>query len=88
MLNARTAKRWILDYYKCNLFFNLALNITDEKAIIDAHMCACSTNLKETSNFGITNVFGFWDWVGGRFSVCSAIGILPLSIHFGFEIME
>jgi len=51
-------------------------------------MCACSTNLKETSNFGITNVFGFWDWVGGRFSVCSAIGILPLSIHFGFDNME
>ena len=51
-------------------------------------MCSCSTNLKETSNFGISKVFGFWDFVGGRFSVSSAIGILPLSIHFGFEIME
>jgi glucose-6-phosphate isomerase len=51
-------------------------------------MCACSTNLQETSKFGITNVFGFWDWVGGRFSVSSAIGILPLSIHFGFETMQ
>ena len=51
-------------------------------------MCACSTNLKETKNFGITNVFGFWDWVGGRFSVSSAIGILPLSIHFGYDVMD
>ena len=51
-------------------------------------MSACSTNLELTSKFGINTVFGFWDWVGGRFSVCSAIGILPLSIHFGFDVME
>lgn len=45
-------------------------------------MCACSTNLELTKKFGISNerVFGFWDWVGGRYSVWSAIGILPLSI--------
>jgi len=43
-------------------------------------MCACSTNLELTSKFGISTVFGFWDWVGGRFSVCSSIGVLPLSI--------
>ena len=30
------------------------------------------------------NVFGFWDWVGGRYSVCSAVGVMPLSIHFGY----
>ena len=53
-------------------------------------MCACSTNLESTSNFGIDDqkVFGFWDFVGGRFSVSSAIGVLPLSIHFGYDIME
>lgn len=53
-------------------------------------MCACSTNLDLTSKFGISDskVFGFWDFVGGRFSVTSAIGILPLSIHFGYEVME
>ncbi len=53
-------------------------------------MCACSTNLDATSKFGISseNVFGFWDWVGGRYSVCSAIGVLPLSIQFGFEVVE
>ena len=30
-------------------------------------------------------MFGFWDWVGGRFSVCSAVGVLPLALHYGFE---
>ena len=50
-------------------------------------MCAVSTNLKLTSEFGIDNenVFGFWDWVGGRYSVTSAIGVLPLSLQFGFD---
>jgi glucose-6-phosphate isomerase len=33
-------------------------------------------------------VFGFWDWVGGRFSVWSAIGVLPLSLQYGFELVE
>ncbi|GFE55571.1 glucose-6-phosphate isomerase [Babesia ovis] len=54
------------------------------------HMCAVSTNLKLTKQFGIddSHVFGFWDWVGGRFSVSSAVGILPLAIHFGFDVAE
>jgi len=45
-------------------------------------MCAVSTNLSATKSFGIKdeNVFGFWDWVGGRFSVSSAVGVLPLSL--------
>merc|ERR1712136_379361 len=43
-----------------------------------------------TKAFGIqdSNVFGFWDWVGGRFSVCSAVGVLPLSLQYGFETVE
>jgi len=43
--------------------------------------------LKATGEFGISNenVFEFWDWVGGRFSMCSAIGVLPLSLHFGYD---
>jgi glucose-6-phosphate isomerase len=53
-------------------------------------MCAVSTNLKDTAAFGISdsNVFGFWDWVGGRYSVTSAVGIVPLSLHFGFKNMR
>ncbi|GMH77466.1 hypothetical protein TrRE_jg9337, partial [Triparma retinervis] len=34
------------------------------------------------------NVFGFWDWVGGRYSVCSAVGVVPLSLQYGFPVME
>jgi glucose-6-phosphate isomerase len=50
-------------------------------------MCAVSTNLLETKKFGVADerVFGFWDWVGGRYSVCSAVGVLPLALHYGFD---
>lgn len=53
-------------------------------------MVAVSTNIKLVTEFGIdpNNTFGFWDWVGGRYSVCSAVGMLPLSLQYGFDIME
>lgn len=40
--------------------------------------------------FGINpdNAFGFWDWVGGRYSVCSAVGILPLALQYGFDLCQ
>jgi glucose-6-phosphate isomerase len=40
--------------------------------------------------FGIdpNNAFAFWDWVGGRYSVCSAVGVLPLSLQYGFPIVQ
>jgi glucose-6-phosphate isomerase len=49
-----------------------------------------STNLKLVSEFGIDpdNAFAFWDWVGGRYSVCSAVGMLPLSLQYGYETMS
>lgn len=34
----------------------------------------------------LQNAFGFWDWVGGRYSVSSAVGMLPLSLQYGFEV--
>lgn len=51
-------------------------------------MVAVSTNLKLVKEFGIDtdNAFGFWDWVGGRYSVCSAVGALPLALQYGFEV--
>jgi glucose-6-phosphate isomerase len=54
------------------------------------HFAAVSTALDRTSNFGIppARVFAFWDWVGGRYSVTSAVGLLPLSIQFGFDVCE
>jgi hypothetical protein len=53
------------------------VGIIDPAVVVRQHMAACSTALKSTSEFGIDphNVFGFWDWVGGRFSVHSAVRI-------------
>eukprot|EP00928_Gymnodinium_smaydae_P034468 TRINITY_DN2440_c0_g1_i1.p1 TRINITY_DN2440_c0_g1~~TRINITY_DN2440_c0_g1_i1.p1 ORF type:complete len:1015 (-),score=233.61 TRINITY_DN2440_c0_g1_i1:365-3157(-) len=76
MLNARTVKAWIVDQLG--------------EAAISKHVVACSTALPKTKAFGIddANVFGFWDWVGGRFSVCSAVGVLPLALQYGFDIVQ
>ncbi|WP_035348414.1 glucose-6-phosphate isomerase [Edaphobacter aggregans] len=64
MTNAHTARDWSLAKLK------------DEKAVAK-HFVAISTNAKEVSKFGIdtANMFGFWDWVGGRYSMDSAIGL-------------
>ena len=77
MLNARTIKRKIVE------FFQSKVEQCDAEAALKAHLCAVSTNHTATDAFGIAreNVFGFWDWVGGRFSVSSAVGLLPLSLH-------
>src|SRR5579871_1842564 len=65
MTNAHSAREW-----------SLAGLGGDEKAIA-RHFVAVSTNAKEVSKFGIdtANMFGFWDWVGGRYSMDSAIGL-------------
>ncbi|OEH75583.1 glucose-6-phosphate isomerase [Cyclospora cayetanensis] len=78
MLNARALKQWLRE------------GIHVEEEALGKHLCAVSTNLKLSSEFGIAEerVFGFWDWVGGRFSVTSAVGVLPLAIHFGFDVVE
>lgn len=64
MTNAHTARAWTLATLK------------DEKAIAK-HFVAISTNAKEVTKFGIdtANMFGFWDWVGGRYSMDSSIGL-------------
>eukprot|EP00227_Mantoniella_beaufortii_P020363 CAMPEP_0197580612 /NCGR_PEP_ID=MMETSP1326-20131121/4364_1 /TAXON_ID=1155430 /ORGANISM="Genus nov. species nov., Strain RCC2288" /LENGTH=611 /DNA_ID=CAMNT_0043144395 /DNA_START=127 /DNA_END=1962 /DNA_ORIENTATION=+ len=76
MLNARTVRQWII--------------ASLGKEAVSKHMVAVSTNLKLVSEFGIDpdNAFAFWDWVGGRYSVCSAVGMLPLSLQYGFDTME
>ena len=72
LTNARTARAWLVD----------ALG---ERAVPD-HFVAVSTNAERVAEFGIdtANMFGFWDWVGGRYSVDSAIG-LSLMILIGPE---
>jgi glucose-6-phosphate isomerase len=64
MTNAHTARAWALAALK------------DEKAVAK-HFVAVSTNAEEVRKFGIdtANMFGFWDWVGGRYSMDSAIGL-------------
>ncbi|CAL9123691.1 unnamed protein product, partial [Musa acuminata var. zebrina] len=76
MLNARTMREWI----------SSALGTQ----AVAKHMVAVSTNLTLVEKFGIdpANTFAFWDWVGGRYSVCSAVGVLPLSLQYGFSIVE
>jgi glucose-6-phosphate isomerase len=76
LTNATTARRWFLDTAK------------DEKAIAK-HFVALSTNTKEVTKFGIdpANMFEFWDWVGGRYSLWSAIG-LPIACAIGMENFE
>jgi glucose-6-phosphate isomerase len=70
LTNARAARSWLVD------------SLGDEA--VAAHFVAVSTNATEVAAFGIdtTNMFGFWDWVGGRYSVDSAIG-LSLMIAIG-----
>jgi len=73
MTNAHTARKWFLSY---------AVN---EKHI-PLHFAALSTNAKEVTAFGIdeANMFGFWEWVGGRYSLWSAIG-LSIALTIGYE---
>ncbi|GEO81942.1 glucose-6-phosphate isomerase [Pararhodospirillum oryzae] len=72
LTNAQTARAWVVD----------ALGET----AVRHHFAALSTNAKAVEAFGIDpNVmFGFWDWVGGRYSLWSAIG-LPIALAVGFE---
>ena len=64
MTNAHTARDWTLKTLK-------------DPTAVARHFVALSTNAAEVKKFGIdtANMFGFWDWVGGRYSMCSAIGL-------------
>lgn len=76
MTNARAARNWLLA--ACG-----------DEAQIEKHFVAVSTNASAVAEFGIgaEQMFEFWDWVGGRFSLWSAIG-LPIALTLGFERFE
>ena len=76
LTNASTARSWLLDAAR------------NEREIAK-HFVALSTNAKEVARFGIDvkNMFEFWDWVGGRYSLWSAIG-LPIAVFMGMENFE
>jgi glucose-6-phosphate isomerase len=73
MTNAHTAKDWLLEKGA-------------KQEDIKKHFAALSTNAKDVESFGIDteNMFEFWDWVGGRYSLWSAIG-LPIVLSIGFD---
>lgn len=74
--NATSAKLWLLEHLK-------------NEAAVASHFVALSTNNQKVKEFGIDekNMFGFWDWVGGRYSLWSAIG-LSISLAIGFDNFE
>ncbi|MBK1644355.1 glucose-6-phosphate isomerase [Thiocapsa imhoffii] len=76
MLNASSAREWFLA-------------AAHDPAAIAKHFVAVSTNAEQVAAFGIDtrNMFGFWDWVGGRYSLWSAIG-LPIALAIGYEHFE
>ncbi len=73
LANAHAARRWCLD-------------ATGDESAIAKHFVAVSSNAQEVARFGIdpANMFGFWDWVGGRYSCTSAVG-LSVMIGIGPE---
>ena len=76
LTNAHSARRWLVDKLGAD-------------AAVTKHFVAVSTNAKEVSAFGIdvVNMFEFWDWVGGRYSLWSAVG-LSLAVLIGMDNFE
>ena len=76
LTNAHTARDWLIQH------------LGAEEAVAN-HFAAVSTNIDATSKFGINHehVFEFWDWVGGRYSLWSAIG-LPIALYIGMDNFE
>ena len=76
MLNAESAKKWFLDL------------VGNEKAVAK-HFVAVTNNVEASNDFGIEskNIYEIWDWVGGRYSLWSAIG-LPIALYLGMDHFE
>jgi glucose-6-phosphate isomerase len=76
MLNAHSARQWFVE-------------LTGNEKAVARHFVAVTTNKKLASDFGILeeNMFEFWDWVGGRYSLWSAIG-LPIALYLGMDRFE
>jgi glucose-6-phosphate isomerase len=80
MLNARTAREWLLK----------GISGAEAASVVSHHMIAVSAAPDKAKAFGIDekNVFGFWDWVGGRYSVCSSVGVVPLALQYGTKVVQ
>lgn len=80
MLNARSMRQWLWD----------AMGTGPEVAAKHMAACASASAAPLVQAFGIPHarLFEFWDWVGGRYSVCASPGALPISLKFGFGVFE
>jgi len=80
ILNANTLKQWLIK----------SLPDSSSADVVRQHMVAVSSAVPKAVAFGIdaNNVFGFWDWVGGRISVSSAVGVLPLALQYGMPVIK
>jgi len=78
MKNAETARDWMMS------------KLGDKPEVISKHFVAVSTATEKVNAFGIdpANMFGFWDWGGGRYSATSAVGGVPLSLFLGYDKFE
>lgn len=76
MMNAKSAKNWFLEHAK-------------DPAAVAKHFVAISTHAQNVAKFGIDtdNMFEFWDWVGGRYSLWSAVG-LSIALYIGMDNFE
>jgi glucose-6-phosphate isomerase len=76
MMNAQSARKWFVE-------------TTGNEKAVSRHFVAVTTNKSAASEFGILdeNMFEFWDWVGGRYSLWSAIG-LPIALYLGMDRFE
>mmetsp|Transcript_6077 Transcript_6077/g.12533 ORF Transcript_6077/g.12533 Transcript_6077/m.12533 type:complete len:804 (+) Transcript_6077:143-2554(+) len=81
MLNARTMRQWLWDF------------MGNDREVVRKHMVACASlsSTDKVQEFGIdteSRFFRFWDFVGGRYSVCSAAGAVPISLLYGYDLFE
>ncbi|AZA13062.1 glucose-6-phosphate isomerase [Corynebacterium choanae] len=78
LANAHAAKRWLVDAFD------------GDESVVAKHFVAVSTNAEKVAEFGIDpeNMFGFWDWVGGRYSVDSAIGLSLMAVIGPMDFMR
>ena len=91
LTNARAARSWLLDQLAAHGIWegkdsSAQLSDEDSRQAVSKHFVAVSTNLEAVAEFGIDpdNAFGFWNWVGGRYSVDSAVGT-ALAVAIGKE---
>ncbi|MEE8704663.1 MAG: glucose-6-phosphate isomerase [Olsenella sp.] len=87
LTNAREVKAWLLDTLRAQGAIDGGAEAAADA--IRHHFVAVSTNLEKVEEFGIdpANAFGFWSWVGGRYSVDAAVG-LSLIVAYGKEVFE